>query len=393
MLQPGPSNLTTTVTRLDAAGGMMSPSGSGSLTPHAQTTAAPPPVEAPASTNPRRKDGSPPSGPERSRRPQRNADGDTVELSKAGRDRAQHDPASTGRPTAEPPTAEPGARSADGDPLTDDERRALERLERRDAKVRAHEQAHVAAAGELYRGGPYYTYESGPDGRRYAVGGSVSIDTAPVENDPAATILKAMKIRRAALAPADPSSADRAVAAKASRLAAEAERELAERQAAERRRSARRSDGPPPPRDSAHANSTPTAQAGSAPADRAPAPQTPTQDPDRPSSRAVSMRRLGDLIPTSLARSMGESAFGTLRTNHRETLWTRPTDDLLTRPTDDLLTPPTDVLMSPPTETLWTRPADDLMTPPVPISQLHTRPSDDLMTDTERQTLLGRLYG
>lgn len=119
-------------------------------------------------------------------------------------------------------------RSVSGEALTDDEQREVERLQARDREVRQHEQAHVAAAGSLYRGGPSYEYQRGPDGRQYAVGGSVQIDTSPVPNDPEATIAKAQQIRRAALAPAEPSGADRSVAAKANRMEAEARQELAE---------------------------------------------------------------------------------------------------------------------------------------------------------------------
>jgi hypothetical protein len=135
-------------------------------------------------------------------------------------------------------------RNADGDDatlqsregeLSDDERRKVEKLQRRDAQVKRHEQAHVAAAGALFRGGPYYSYQTGPDGKRYAVGGSVNIDTSAVPGDPEATMRKAQQIKAAALAPADPSSTDRAVAAKASRMKAEAQRELAEQRMREQR--------------------------------------------------------------------------------------------------------------------------------------------------------------
>ena len=78
--------------------------------------------------------------------------------------------------------------------------------------VRAHEQAHKAAAGAHAKGGPTYEYQSGPDGKRYAVGGEVQIDTSPVPNDPQATIQKMQQVQRAANAPAEPSSQDRRVA-------------------------------------------------------------------------------------------------------------------------------------------------------------------------------------
>ena len=57
----------------------------------------------------------------------------------------------------------------------------------------------------------------GPDGNRYAIGGEVSIDVAPVDGDPEATIAKMEIVKAAALAPAEPSAQDRKVAAIAER--------------------------------------------------------------------------------------------------------------------------------------------------------------------------------
>ena len=96
--------------------------------------------------------------------------------------------------------------------------------------------AHVAAAGGL-AGAPVYSYQTGPDGKRYAIGGSVSIDTS-AESSPEDTISKAQRIRSAALAPADPSAADRAVASRAARMEAQARQALA-RQASEESERAR----------------------------------------------------------------------------------------------------------------------------------------------------------
>jgi hypothetical protein len=81
--------------------------------------------------------------------------------------------------------------------------------------------------------GPSYTYQKGPDGVNYAVGGEVKIDTSKEQNNPEATIQKAQQIRRAALAPADPSAKDRAVAAQATQLITEAQAELQKQQATE----------------------------------------------------------------------------------------------------------------------------------------------------------------
>ncbi len=102
----------------------------------------------------------------------------------------------------------------------------LQKLQQREMEVRAHEQAHISAGGRYIKGGADYTYKMGPDGRLYAVGGEVSIDTNPVPNDPEATIEKAETIRQAALAPKEPSSSDLQVAAKASRMESEARAKL-----------------------------------------------------------------------------------------------------------------------------------------------------------------------
>ncbi len=139
-------------------------------------------------------------------------------------------------------SAEARSRVDSGDPggastgrigeLTEDEQEEVEALRSRDAEVRAHENAHKAAAGQHARGGPRYEYERGPDGRRYAVGGEVKIDTSAVPDDPDATIMKMRQVRRAALAPAEPSPQDRRVAAEASakETAARAEKQQAKRE-------------------------------------------------------------------------------------------------------------------------------------------------------------------
>lgn len=101
----------------------------------------------------------------------------------------------------------------------------IQRLKARDREVRAHEAAHMAAGGSVVKGGAHFQYKRGPDGVQYAVGGEVSID-ASAESTPEATLLKAERIRRAALAPADPSAQDRSVAASAAQMAAQARMEI-----------------------------------------------------------------------------------------------------------------------------------------------------------------------
>ena len=133
------------------------------------------------------------------------------------------------------PTGDSSGGSADsGSPgkqeLSEAEEKEVRKLKERDREVRTHEMAHKAAAGELAPSGPHYEYEQGPDGRDYAVGGHVPI-RIPASDDPKETLQNAEKARRAALAPADPSPQDRAVAQEASQMAAAARAQIAEQEA------------------------------------------------------------------------------------------------------------------------------------------------------------------
>jgi len=109
--------------------------------------------------------------------------------------------------------------------LTSEEQREVTKLQRRDAEVRAHEQAHLSAAGQHAAGGMSFTYEVGPNGKRYATGGEVPIDLSR-EKTPEETIAKMQQVAKAALAPANPSAADRNIAARAHSISAEARREI-----------------------------------------------------------------------------------------------------------------------------------------------------------------------
>jgi hypothetical protein len=114
--------------------------------------------------------------------------------------------------------------SADG--LNADEREIVRQMAARDREVHQHEQAH-ARAGGAQAGSPSFSYQTGPDGKRYAVSGEVPIDTAPVPDDPEATIAKMSVVISAALAPASPSMPDRRIAAQAASTRLEAIAELA----------------------------------------------------------------------------------------------------------------------------------------------------------------------
>lgn len=110
--------------------------------------------------------------------------------------------------------------------LTEEEQQEVEDLKARDKEVRIHEQAHASIGGQ-YASSPSYTYEQGPDGQRYITDGEVPIDISKVSGNPQATIDKMEQVYRAALAPAEPSSADRSIANEAQANITEARAELA----------------------------------------------------------------------------------------------------------------------------------------------------------------------
>lgn len=138
----------------------------------------------------------------------------SIEISKEAKDAASKNP-------------DPGAKlgPSDSAKLSQDDVAQLTKLKARDVEVRAHEQAHLSAAGGYATGGASFSYQKGPDGQSYAVGGEVGIDLSQ-ESDPSATIQKMQTVKRAALAPASPSSTDRQVAAQAEAIASQARQEV-----------------------------------------------------------------------------------------------------------------------------------------------------------------------
>lgn len=127
-----------------------------------------------------------------------------------------------------PRSGESGNATADSETA-----REINQLRARDREVRSHEAAHIAAGGSHIRGAASFTYETGPDGKQYAVAGEVPIDVSPVANNPQATISKMAAVRAAALAPSEPSSADVAVANAANQAIAASQTELREQSASE----------------------------------------------------------------------------------------------------------------------------------------------------------------
>jgi hypothetical protein len=146
--------------------------------------------------------------------------------------------------SARPATADDSAQKTTAGiaSLTPEELQRVQQLKQTDRRVRAHEQAHLAAGADLVRGGASFSYQTGPDDRRYAVGGEVSIDASPGRT-PQETIPKAQRIRAAALAPADPSPQDHSVAAQAGRMESEARVELGVQQREATSSAAQRNSG------------------------------------------------------------------------------------------------------------------------------------------------------
>jgi len=105
------------------------------------------------------------------------------------------------------------------------EQKVISQLQSRDKEVRQHELAHASTGGSA-TGSPSYSFEIGPDGKKYAVGGEVSVDLSGVPGDPHATITKMQRVHAAALAPANPSTQDTRVAASASRIILQAQSEI-----------------------------------------------------------------------------------------------------------------------------------------------------------------------
>ncbi|MEL6963179.1 MAG: putative metalloprotease CJM1_0395 family protein, partial [Pseudomonadota bacterium] len=98
--------------------------------------------------------------------------------------------------------------------LSPAEKAAVSRLQQRDQQVKQEEKAHAAVAGDL--AGPInYVYQLGPDGRQYAVGGSVGIQASALSGDPADAKRQAGRIAAAANAATNPSAQDYAAARQA----------------------------------------------------------------------------------------------------------------------------------------------------------------------------------
>ncbi len=144
---------------------------------------------------------------------------DEVSISAAGRRLAAQD-----AEASESSDASPGPKKPEQ--LSEKEKQEVSKLKARDQEVRRHEQAHIAALGG---GSAHFTYEVGPDGRRYAVEGEVPVSIKSSSGDPQSTIREARKVAQAAVAPAQPSGADYAARKRALEVERKAREELREK--------------------------------------------------------------------------------------------------------------------------------------------------------------------
>ena len=90
-----------------------------------------------------------------------------------------------------------------------DYQRVLDKFKNRDSEVRTHEQAH---ASETTTTSPInYNYQTGPDGKLYAMGGSVRFDTS-IPSDPQSAQVKLEELKNAANSTGTLSGADTSIA-------------------------------------------------------------------------------------------------------------------------------------------------------------------------------------
>lgn len=109
--------------------------------------------------------------------------------------------------------------------LSPDEERLVKDLALRDSQVKTHEGAHQAAGGGM-TGAASYTYQQGPDGKMYAIGGEVSISMKSGAT-PEETARNARQMISSAMAASNPSPQDFAVASSARILEMKALQQIA----------------------------------------------------------------------------------------------------------------------------------------------------------------------
>ena len=120
--------------------------------------------------------------------------------------------------------AKEDSQSSSIEKLSESEKQMVLKLQSRDTEVRAHESAHQS--GGASTGAASFTYQQGPDGKMYAIGGEVPISFQS-GSTPEETIANAQAVIASALAPADPSGQDMAVASSAMVMMVKAQQQKA----------------------------------------------------------------------------------------------------------------------------------------------------------------------
>jgi len=87
------------------------------------------------------------------------------------------------------------------------EQRVIEQLKARDREVRQHEASHSTNPELVKIGAASFDYTIGPDGKAYATGGKVTLSTGGA-GTPEEALRKAEALKKAAMAPGEPSSKD-----------------------------------------------------------------------------------------------------------------------------------------------------------------------------------------
>ncbi len=90
-----------------------------------------------------------------------------------------------------------------------DYERVLDKFKNLDSQTRAHEQLHASLTNT--KAPISYNYQMGPDGKLYAMGGNVKIDTS-IPEDEGAALAKLNELQKASLASGGLSSADAQIA-------------------------------------------------------------------------------------------------------------------------------------------------------------------------------------
>lgn len=85
--------------------------------------------------------------------------------------------------------------------------RIIEQLKSRDKEVRSHEASHSISPELVKIGSAQFDYTIGPDGKAYATGGRVTLSTGSAMT-PEEALSKAEALKKASMAPGEPSTKD-----------------------------------------------------------------------------------------------------------------------------------------------------------------------------------------